>query len=638
MQKGPGFIIVLFLLLGSVLGVQASEKFSIEKPEIILTNINSEYSLIFNDEELREEFKHNPIIIINSEEINCKIVGNIATFEYLLKEKEQLTIQVLDQQKSFEVNPIPLWMSILPPLIAIVLALLFREVFTALIIGIVFGASLIFYYQGTALFLSIFQGIFALVDTYILNALNDSSHLSIILFSMLIGAMVNLISSNGGMTGVVNFLSRYAKSPRSGQFITWFLGVAIFFDDYANTLVVGNTMRSVTDRLKVSREKLAYIVDSTAAPIASIAFVTTWIGAEIGYIEDGLKNLGLDESPHHVFLNSLSYSFYPVLALLFILLIIWQRRDFGPMLKAEKRARENAPTESESTPDKIEGDKLKVKTKGKPRAINAMIPVVTLILATMAGLLYTGLETVSWDSSIPLSKNLSAIIGSADSYRALIWSSISGVTVALLLTLSQRLLSLQQCVESLVNGFKTMMTAILILILAWSLAKLTEDLHTADFITQFLLSVKLKPTLIPTLTFIIAGLIAFSTGSSWSTMAILYPLILPATWLLATEFGYNYDQSMAIFHNVVASVLAGSVLGDHCSPISDTTILSSLASSCNHIDHVKTQLPYALVVGSTALVFGTLLSSFNISTWILFPVCIVILFLIVRVFGKRITN
>ncbi|MEA3446489.1 MAG: Na+/H+ antiporter NhaC family protein, partial [Bacteroidota bacterium] len=251
------------------------------------------------------------------------------------------------------------------------------------------------------------------------------------------------------------------------------------------------------------------------------------------------------------------------------------------------------------------------------------------------GLVYTGLESVSWNSNIGFSKNLSAIIGSADSYKALLWSSISGVTVAVVLTLSQGLLSLQQSIESLINGFKTMITAILILILAWSLAKLTEDLHTADFITKLLVSIEMKPVFIPALTFIIAVLVAFSTGSSWSTMAILYPLILPASWLLSKESGLDHDSSMKIFYNVVSTVLAGSVLGDHCSPISDTTILSSLASSCKHIDHVKTQLPYALTVGGISLVFGTLLSSYNIPSWILFILGIVILFLIIRFIGKK---
>lgn len=635
MIKGITFSVLLFLLIGST-NCFASKDISIHKEEIILRGIPSEITLIFENDSLWNEFARNPLLLLNGEKQEVSLSGRKAFFQYTPSEKQILNISIVNQVFQIDIKPIPLWISILPPLIAIVLALLFREVFTALILGILFGAATIFYFQGNSVFLALFQGMFALVDTYILQALNSSSHLSIILFSMLIGAMVNLISVNGGMNGVVRHLSKYANSPRSGQFITWLLGIAIFFDDYANTLVVGNTMRPVTDKLKISREKLSYIVDSTAAPIAAIAFVTTWIGAELSYIEDGLKNVGLDESPYQVFLNSLSYSFYPVLALLFIVILIWQNRDFGPMYKAEVKARRSSSDLSFKSP--AVDTRPKDQIIAPARAFNAVIPVLTIILVTIGGLVYTGLESVSWHPDLGLSKNLSAIIGAADSYRALLWSSISGVIVAIVLTLAQRLLSLQKSIDSLVDGFKTMLTAVLILILAWSLAKLTEDLHTADFITQILVAVELKPFYIPALTFVISGLVAFSTGSSWSTMAILYPLILPASWLLCEQNGLDYDASMAIFHNVVSTVLAGSVLGDHCSPISDTTILSSLASSCNHIDHVKTQLPYALVVGGTALVFGTILSTFNIPNWTLFILCLIVLYLIVRFLGKKIPD
>lgn len=634
MIKRTTFSVLLFLIIIST-NCFAAKGISIHKDEIILRGIPSEIAIKIENDSLWAEFTKAPIVFVNGTQQEATLSGNQATFQYTPSEKEILTLSVIDQTFEVDIKPIPLWISILPPLIAIVLALLFREVFTALILGILFGAATIFYFQGSSVFLAIFQGMFALIDTYILQALNSTSHLSIILFSMLIGAMVSLISANGGMNGVVRQLSKYANSPRSGQFITWLLGIAIFFDDYANTLVVGNTMRPVTDRLKISREKLSYIVDSTAAPVAAIAFVTTWIGAELSYIEDGLRNVGLDESPYQVFLNSLAYSFYPILALLFIVILIWQNRDFGPMYKAEVKARQNSDLLSIQINS---GAQSEEQNNAPARAFNAVIPVLTIIFVTLGGLVYTGLETVSWNVDLSLSKNLSAIIGAADSYRALLWSSISGVSVAIILTLAQRLLSLQESIESLITGFKTMMTAVLILILAWALAKLTEDLHTADFITQILVAVELKPFYIPALTFVISGLVAFSTGSSWSTMAILYPLILPASWLLCEQNGLGYDASMAIFHNVVSTVLAGSVLGDHCSPISDTTILSSLASSCKHIDHVKTQLPYALVVGGTALVFGTILSTFNIPTWILFLLCLVILYLIVRFVGKKVPD
>lgn len=495
-----------------------------------------------------------------------------------------------------------------------------------------------FWYQDASIFVSIFKGIFAIVDTYIVEALTEPGHMAIIVFSMLIGAMVNIITRNGGMQGIVNFLSKYAKSPRSGQFVTWLLGVAIFFDDYANTLVVGNTMRPVTDKLKISRAKLAYIVDSTAAPVAAIAFVTTWIGAELSYIQDGISTIGINESPYAIFINSLAYSFYPILALVFILILITRQADFGPMYHAEKKAREtigNYTNGDENTFSNKLND-LEVAEHIKPKWYNAAIPVFIIIFGTFAGLVYTGWNQSVWDdSTISFGTKLSIIIGNSDSYKALLWSSILGVLSAATLSLVQRLLDLKTTIDSMINGFRTMLTAVLILILAWSIALVTKHLHTADFISHTMVSINMAPQFIPALTFVLAGLVAFSTGSSWGTMAILYPLILPATWLITQNSGMEYSTSLAIFHNVVSAVLAGSVMGDHCSPISDTTIMSSLASSCNHIEHVRTQLPYALTIGFVGIVFGTIPAGFGVSPIILFPLAILALFVIYRIFSKK---
>jgi len=395
-------------------------------------------------------------------------------------------------------------------------------------------------------------------------------------------------------------------------------------------------MRPVTDKLRVSREKLAYIVDSTAAPVAAIAFITTWIGAEISYIQNGIDTLNLDESAYNVFLNSLVYSFYPVFTLIFILILIYRNVDYGPMLKAERKARTVGITE-QAVNQGFSND-LQISDAIKARWYNAVIPVLVIIFGTFAGLAYTGWDGAVWnDTTIGFTKKISTIIGNADSYQALLWSSISSVLVAFALTLGQRILSLKDSIESLINGFRTMLTAVVILVLAWSIALVTEHMHTADFISQSMLAMSISPYLIPAITFILAALVSFSTGSSWGTMAILYPLLLPASWLLAGEYGLSYDVSMSLFHNVVSAVLAGSVLGDHCSPISDTTILSSLASNCNHIDHVRTQLPYAVTVGLVSVLIGTLPAAFGISLWLLFPAGILTMYLVIRIFGKKVS-
>ncbi|MEM6769719.1 MAG: Na+/H+ antiporter NhaC family protein, partial [Bacteroidota bacterium] len=517
---------------------------------------------------------------------------------------------------------IPLWLSILPPLIAIGLALLFKEVLISLFAGIWVGAFIAggLRFEG---FLGIIKALLQTVEHYILKALNDGGHLSVLIFSLLIGGMVAIISRNGGMAGVVQRLAKYAKTPKSAQFITWLLGVAIFFDDYANTLIVGNTMRSVTDSFRISREKLAYIVDSTAAPVASVAFITTWIGAELGYIGDGIKDVPAlaGTTPYAIFLESLKYSFYPVLTLAFILMLIVMRRDYGPMLKAERRARTTGEVKATSAElEHVEETEDLSPVKGAPlRARNAILPVLTVIVMTIIGLLDTGLGSIYSGLANPPASDgwgatwgamdggffgkLGLVIGAADSYVALLWASISGVVVAIILTISQRIMNISQTMSSLTSGLKAMFGAVMILTLAWALAITTEELHTADFLVD-LLGNSLNPYFLPPIIFVLAALISFSTGSSWSTMAILYPIAIPLTWFVAEQAGWEAAAAQGLLYNVISIVLAASVLGDHCSPISDTTILSSLASDCNHIDHVSTQLPYALTVGTVSIVLG----------------------------------
>jgi Na+/H+ antiporter NhaC len=563
---------------------------------------------------------------------------------------------------------IPLWLSLLPPLIAIILALIFKEVVVSLFVGIWIGAFI----AGGMRIESIYYTIVSFLrvtEHYIIQALADSGHLSVIVFSMLIGGMVAIISRNGGMAGVVLAFSRYARSPRSAQFITWLLGVAIFFDDYANTLIVGNTMRSVTDKFRVSREKLAYIVDSTAAPVAAVAFITTWIGAELGYIDDGIAQISGMQGPdiemtaYAIFIASLKYSFYPVLTLAFILFLVYTKRDFGPMLQAERRARETgelfrkrSATEEEDMEnlDPVEGAPLKW--------YNAVIPVSLVILVTIFGLIDTGMASTyqelvgagqalsdqSWGtvwSNIGLLTDgdsfflkIGKLIGNSDSYVALLWASLSGVAAAIILTLLGRIMQLADTMSAMITGFKAMMPAMVILTLAWALAATTEDLHTAVFLTSTLQD-SVNPFLMPPIIFLLAALISFSTGSSWSTMAILYPIAIPTTWAICTAQGIAPDLAMELLLNVIATTLAASVLGDHCSPISDTTILSSLASDCNHIDHVRTQLPYALTVGVVSLVAVTL-STYLGGGWLISGLLMLaglsLLFVIVLRVGKQV--
>jgi Na+/H+ antiporter NhaC len=603
----------------------------IELPRIIVQHVEARLYLSVQSNDPVFTAGETVEVMINGTPSMLTFHQNKASFPYTFKGKEKISVEISAMKAEKHVRPIPLWMSVLPPLLAIAMALIFREVISALFVGLLTGTFIIWFFRDAGIVSAFLNGLLMIIDTYIPAAIMDRGHVSIIIFSMLIGAMVNLITRNGGMKGVVNILSRFASTPRSGQFATWFMGMAIFFDDYANTLVVGNTMQPVTDRLRTSREKLAYIVDSTAAPIAAIAFVTTWIGAQLSYIADGIRTLELNETPYQVFIYSLQYAFYPILTLAFVGMLIYMQRDFGPMLRAEIKARRQEPPgaamESNTTDE-----------PGRPRWFNAAIPVFIVVAGTITGLIITGLEAVSWDSSLGLSRNLSNIIGQADTYRALLWSSLAATLVALLLTVSQKLLSLKDSIESLIDGFKTMLTAIVILIMAWSIALITQDLHTADFISHLLLNLRVSPYMIPAITFLFAAGVAFSTGSSWGTMAILYPLILPASWMISQANQMEYAESLSIFHNVVSCVLAGSVLGDHISPISDTTILSSLASGCNHIEHVRTQLPYALAVGVAGIALGTIPAAYGIPFYITYPIALLVLFSIILLFGKKLTH
>ena len=521
----------------------------------------------------------------------------------------------------------PLWMSILPPLIAIMMAFVTKEVLSSLFLGIFSGAFLMALFGGQSPMAALGGGLLRTVDTYIVGSLTERDHVLIIVFTLTIGGMVRIISANGGMQGVVRWLSKRAKGPRSGQLMTFLMDLCIFFDDYSNTLVVGNTMRPIADKLKISREKLAYIVDSTSAPVVAVAFVTTWIGAELSYIQDGINTIGLNMSAYSVFFHSLAYSFYPFLTLGFVLMIILSGRDFGPMLKAERKAK---------TALAPQGQNNEMETKNG-HAIDALIPLAVLIFGTVAGLIATGYDASVWsDAHLGFLQKLSATIGAANSYMALLWASLLSLLVAILLTILRGTMNFGKIMEEMVEGFKSMFNAVLILTMAWSIALVTKDMHTAEFVSHLLLQWSLSPIWVPVITFILAALIGFSTGTSWGTMAILYPLILPASWLLCQQQGLSAEASMPLFYNVVASVMAGAVMGDHCSPISDTTIMSSLSSQCDHLQHVSTQMPYALTVGGTALVFGFMPTALGLPSWTAFLIAFAALGLIIRFVGKKI--
>ncbi len=530
------------------------------------------------------------------------------------------------------------WVSLLPPVVAIALALITREVILSLFAGIWIGALFV-------ADLNPFTGTAEALDL-ITIALVDADHIAIILFSLLLGGMVGVMSRGGGTLGVVDLMQNFANNRTKGQFFGWLSAFFIFFDDYANTLIRGNALRPMTDRLLISREKLSYIVDSTAAPLAVCAIITTWIGFEISQIQSSLTILaGQTENPElaaqlqagadnvfTIFLDSLPYLFYPFLALAFVIMIILMKRDFGPMLEAERRAasgggviREGSMPAADTSLDALQ------PPSDKPRKwYNAALPVLSVIVVALIGLYVTGSSGLD-----PAERGIRSIIGEADPFASLLWASFTGCGVAILLVVAQGILSVKESLEAWVAGLQSMLMAIIILALAWGLGEATQVVGTGTFLAS-LLEDSLPLVLLPGLVFFIAAATAFATGTSWGTMAILFPVVVPLAVALGAGVGFAGGEHYAILLGSISSVMAGAVFGDHCSPISDTTVLSAMSSACDLVDHVRTQLPYALLVAFVALVVGEIPAALEWMhpAWGIL-IGIVILYLVLRFFGEN---
>ena len=525
------------------------------------------------------------------------------------------------QQVATTLRVLPGWVSILPPLVAILIALWLRNVIPALLIGVWLGATLLRSVTPAGVFGGLLDGF----QLYVVQALADEDHAAIILFSLMIGGMVGIITRNGGMACIVSKIVSRARTAISGQIAVWGMGLMIFFDDYSNTLVVGNTARPLTDHLQISREKLAYIVDSTAAPVVCIALITTWIGYEVGLIGDSIAGIaGFEETAYTVFLKSIPYSFYPILAVFFVLFVAATGRDFGPMHKAEVRARNGQVQVSKAAEmPALNGDQLEHKPGVPLRASNAVIPLVVLIASLIVGLYTTGEGDTMTD-----------IIGSADSYKAMLWASLLSAMTAALMTMSQRILTGHETVDAWFGGVKAMLFAMIVLILAWALSGVTGDLNTAGYLVSVLADT-LPPALLPVTVFLLSAVTAFTTGTSWGTLGILMPLVVPLTWAVLQANGMADPEHMHIMYSAIACNLAGAVWGDHCSPISDTTVLSSMASGCDHIEHVRTQMPYALLVGAVAMGLGTIPGGYGLPPLVSILLGLAVLFVVLRFIGRR---
>ncbi|SCI24899.1 Na+/H+ antiporter NhaC family protein [Romboutsia sp. 1001713B170207_170306_H8] len=532
-------------------------------------------------------------------------------------------------------NKFGIW-TLIPPLVAIVLAFITKNVVVSLFIGILSG-SFILNISGSSVHFALVNAFLDVVNRAV-GSLADPWNAGIILQVLAIGGVINLVAKMGGAKAIAEGLSRRAKTAKSTQLITWFAGLLVFFDDYANSLIIGPMMRPVADKMKISRERLAFIIDATAAPIAGLAIVSTWIGLEVGLIGDAFNGIGIKADAFGVFLNTIPYRFYNILILAFIVITTLLLKDFGPMRKAEIRARQGKSLDSEIAIDSVnDHSDLEPKEGVKLSIWNAIIPIGTLIVAALIAFYYSGYSSImsGEDASLiqllsdsPLSfVSIREAFSASDASVALFQSALLASVVAIVMAVSQKIFTVSEAIEVWVDGMKTLVITGVILICAWSLSSVIKELGTAKYLIK-LLSGSFPPFLLPSLIFVLGAIISFSTGTAYGTMGILMPLAVP----LANSI--NPDMSFIVVST--SAVLTGAIFGDHCSPISDTTILSSMGAGCNHIDHVRTQMPYALFTALITVVFGYIPAGLGIPVYIVLPLAIVAVFIGVQIFGRKV--
>lgn len=476
-----------------------------------------------------------------------------------------------------------LW-SLFPPVIAIGLALITKEVYSSLFVGILSGGIIYAAASGTG-----FEGTFkAVVQDGLITNLSNAYNVGILVFLVVLGIIVVLMNKAGGSRAYGEWAAAHIKSRRGVALSTFFLGVLIFVDDYFNCLTVGSVMRPITDKHNISRSKLAYLIDSTAAPICIIAPISSWAAAVSGTVE-GVNGISL-------FINTIPYNLYAFLTILMVIFISASDTDYGPMKIHEDNAKNGDIFTTQN--NTYEQDAQPVTERG--RVIDLILPVAVLIVFCVVGMIYTG-GFFSGTDFVTAFANCDAAYG-------LSLGSISALIVIIAYYMLRRVLKFNECMDSIAAGFKQMVPAILILTFAWTLKTMTNHLEAGAFVSGVVQSATALSVLLPVILFVVAVGLAFATGTSWGTFGILIPIV---TSVFEAELA-NVPQTGEIPSMVIICIsacLAGAVCGDHCSPISDTTIMASTGAQCDHVNHVSTQLPYALTVAAVCVV-GYLLSGF----------------------------
>jgi Na+/H+ antiporter NhaC len=514
-----------------------------------------------------------------------------------------------------------LWYSVIPPLLAILLAFLTRNVVLSLGIAIVVGGLLTHVPQAPRSAIAWFQG-FEAAGIYVVGSVSSKTNLQILSFIPPIFVMIEIVVASGGFKGIINWLLKWIKGGKSAQSATALMGILCFIDDYTNAIVVGSMMQPITDRFRVSREKLAFLVDATSAPIAGLAVISTWIAYEVSLLGAVGQELGIEKSGYSMFFDALSFRFYCLLMIVFVFVHILMGREFGPMKAAQEKAqsRELSEEKEADLSKTLNAPSLMSSAQKSGRALNALIPLAGLLIFNMTGLWFDGTsqlekDMLEWqaqslttpvESMPPKPVDIEAlspvswvywrqVIGHVkNSPLVLSCAALFGLSLALICARLSGSLQLSVMRRCFWRGLKRAMIPIVILILAWSLKNCCDSLKTGKFLTSILAG-RVSPYWFPPILFLTASVTSFATGTSYGTMAILIPTAVPVAFALD---GDTYGLTTMIS---LGAVLDGAIFGDHCSPISDTTIMSSIATSCNLIDHVRTQLPYSLFVAVLAL-------------------------------------
>ena len=487
---------------------------------------------------------------------------------------------------------------LLPPVLAILLALITKEVYSSLFVGIVAGGLLYANFNLEAAYNTI-------INDGFISSLSDSWNVGIIIFLVVLGAFVALMNKAGGSAAYGRWAVDNIKSKKGALYSTFVLGCLIFIDDYFNCLTVGSVMKPVTDSHKISRAKLAYIIDATAAPVCMIAPISSWAAAVSGFAPEGVNGIQL-------FCQAIPYNFYSLLTIVMIITMVALGLDFGPMVKHEQNAADGDLFTSGTA---AKGEDYTPNPKGK--VIDLVLPVIVLIVCCVIGMIYTG----GYFSSDFSGKAFVSAFSDSDASVGLSMGSIIALLITFVYYLCRRLFNLKTFMETLPEGFKAMVPAILILTFAWTLCGMTGMLGAKYFVSHLITnSAAALQNLLPAIIFLIATGLAFATGTSWGTFGILIPIVIGA--------GFTGELGTI----AMSACLAGAVCGDHCSPISDTTIMASAGAQSDHINHVNTQLPYALTVAAVSFV-SYIIAGFIQNVYIALPIAIVLM--VATLFGIK---